>query len=259
MKKYFHYWVKNERGVALIEFALVFPIMLILVFGTVECIRYILVIQKVQKAAYQLTNIVAQHPPATYVDTTAQPPVSHATELTQSEITTNIFSLLPRMMSPYGKAQNEGIIFSSFIHRTDPARNLLRWQISQGGANVETSHSTINDASPGSTVYTHSPNGPCTPINFSGAEGAHTSSQIDSSTNGALDQENILVGEIFYYYTPLVNNLLGIAGYEIPPHVIYRRFFMHPRNGDLLNLPSSIAGDASQVPSNDMAAACSAS
>lgn len=53
------FWKKQE-GLAAIEFALVAPMLLLLFMGAVELSRYIIIAQKTEKAAYTMSDLVAQ-------------------------------------------------------------------------------------------------------------------------------------------------------------------------------------------------------
>ncbi len=50
--------LKNRKGMAAIEFAVVAPVMLLLILGTVEITRYIMFIQRVDFTATSLVNIL---------------------------------------------------------------------------------------------------------------------------------------------------------------------------------------------------------
>lgn len=60
IKNYVNGITRNEYGVAAIEFALVLPILLLLLIGSVELTRFVLVNQKVEKVASQIADYVSQ-------------------------------------------------------------------------------------------------------------------------------------------------------------------------------------------------------
>ncbi|MFN7612586.1 MAG: tight adherence pilus pseudopilin TadF, partial [Alphaproteobacteria bacterium] len=64
MRNIFQYWRQSQMGAALIETALVLPVLALLALGSFELVRYILIVQKVDKAAYAIGNVVAQSIPA---------------------------------------------------------------------------------------------------------------------------------------------------------------------------------------------------
>ena len=240
--------VKNNHGVALIEFALLFPVMFLLLFGGIEVTRYILIIQKVEKAAYQITNLVAQYTPATYVDPAIQPPVSHASEISQASLIRDIVAphVLDRIMSPYGRIADEGLIITSFVHATAGQQDQMRWQLQVMGENAIDLSKRITNTAP-TTPYSHPVNGACP--DALGNNTAGIQAILNGSVGGAsaFNGENIIVAEIFFNYRPLVTSLFSITGVRFAEQTLSRRYLMYPRNGPLLNLPGT--DDLTQVPS----------
>ena len=53
------FWQANG-GIAVVEFALVLPVLMTLFYGTVEVTRYILITQKVEKLAHSVADMTAQ-------------------------------------------------------------------------------------------------------------------------------------------------------------------------------------------------------
>jgi hypothetical protein len=67
MRKLYHFlknWRQSAGGAALIETALVVPVLGLLALGGSELVRYVLIVQKVDKAAFAIGNVVAQATPA---------------------------------------------------------------------------------------------------------------------------------------------------------------------------------------------------
>jgi Flp pilus assembly protein TadG len=64
VRNIFQYWRQSQMGAALIETALVLPVLALLALGSFELVRYILIVQKVDKAAYAIGNVVVQSIPA---------------------------------------------------------------------------------------------------------------------------------------------------------------------------------------------------
>jgi hypothetical protein len=73
---------------------------------------------------------------------------------------------------------------------------------------------------------------------------------VEKQMADALDQENIIVGEVFFQYQPLLKSVFGINIAGLSERPIALRFFMHPRNGDLIDLPPGIP--ATDDPSKDV-------
>jgi Flp pilus assembly protein TadG len=58
-------FARSEGGIAVVEFGLVLPVLMILFYGTVEVTRYILITQKVEKLAHAVADMTAQEQTAT--------------------------------------------------------------------------------------------------------------------------------------------------------------------------------------------------
>ena len=218
--------IRHERGVALIEFVLVFPFLFLLVFGSIELTRYIIINQKVDKAAYVLTDMVGQLLPAT--TTNADP------EIKETAIQ-DILNQYNRLMGTYGSDANEAVIFTSVVHHN--GQNLERWQRTGGGTLSSGVTSIVTGGAP--TNFNRAIGDACPPVPFN----ADTLSRM----TGVTENENIIVGEVFYQYKPIVSSLLGVTSestshvghFSIAPRLLSRRIFLHPRNGDLIDLPPS--------------------
>ena len=110
---------KNEYGVAAVEFALVSPILFLLLLGGVEVGRYILVHQKVEKMAYSVSDIVSQMEAVTSGDVDV------------------VFGAATELMNPYDEYETRGTLFLSSVHKDpDDADQLIRWQCQGGGSMV---------------------------------------------------------------------------------------------------------------------------
>ena len=58
------FW-RHQGGIAVLEFALVLPVLMTLFYGTVEITRYILITQKVEKLAHAVADMTSQEQTAT--------------------------------------------------------------------------------------------------------------------------------------------------------------------------------------------------
>ncbi len=76
-------FLKDDSGNALIEFALAFPVLLLLFYAAVELTRYILFHEKIESAAIQLLDVVNQ-----------------TGNVSAAELD-NVFSVTERMMAPF--------------------------------------------------------------------------------------------------------------------------------------------------------------
>jgi Flp pilus assembly protein TadG len=60
-------FIRAEGGIAVVEFAIVLPVLMTLFYGTVEITRYILITQKVEKLAHSVADMTAQEQVASKV------------------------------------------------------------------------------------------------------------------------------------------------------------------------------------------------
>ncbi len=207
-------FLQNRNGVALIEFVIVLPVLLVLMMGLFELTRYIVIIQKVEKSLFAVSNIATQ----------LTPPSSLPNESDISSVTLReqAFRIFRESMRPYGANARRALVFTSvrkeMVGGSEQLR--LRWQMGRGqlGGVVSSVNQTDIISRP-----------PVGPIN-------NMSNEAVSLTDIAL-KENVIVTEIFYQYDPLFAPILENLGINIQPKIIRRMMFTHPRNGDLLCLP----------------------
>lgn len=114
-------WWPNHTGAALIEFVFVLPFLLLMVLGGVELVRYILIVQKVDKAAYAIGNVVAQTKPA-------QIGVVDGIDATQLD---NILALYPNLLRPYGTTGSPKVRVMSV--RQEAGSLSTKWDVTRGG------------------------------------------------------------------------------------------------------------------------------
>ncbi len=121
---------RSERGIAAVEFALVSPILFLLLLGGVEVGRYILVHQKVEKMAYSVSDVVSQLEAVTSGDVDV------------------VFGAATELMNPYDEYETRGRLFLSSVHKDeDDADQKIRWQCNGGGS--LTAESAVGDPSSG--------------------------------------------------------------------------------------------------------------
>lgn len=77
---------RDEKGTALIEFAIAFPVLLLLFYGAVELTRYMLFIEKLESAAIQVADIINQE-----------------NEISVEDLD-KLFAAMPDMMKPINNA-----------------------------------------------------------------------------------------------------------------------------------------------------------
>ena len=233
-------FLDHRGGVALIEFAIVFPVFFLLLFGGIEINRLILIQQKLEKAGYVIADIVTQYTPATTAGLTG--------EISENEITTRVF---PQMMGIYSEpARQVAILTAVRVSGASAGRTLtIDWQIA-GGGNMTSG--TCDGLTP-STCAVSIVNGIAPSAIAAGVRGtaAFTSGDPESAAARALilalpeqpsaTDYTIVVNEVFYFYQSLLGTLVedvgaagggGIVGYNfgLPPKIYVKRTYFIPRN-----------------------------
>ena len=103
---------RREDGAILVETAFVMPILITMLLGAVEVGRYILVNQKVERAASSLADLVAQSEDG----------------VTMDEIET-LFGIVPHITSPYDIATNGNVIITAVVREEGEANATVAWQV----------------------------------------------------------------------------------------------------------------------------------
>lgn len=229
----------GERGAALIEFAIVAPLLLFLMFAGLEFSRYLLVNIKVQTAAYAMANIITQYPPATS---------AHASkEITFNELTVTLGGAqLTRMLAPFGSDAKEGMIVTSVTKNSAknpaPPYTVVQWQVFSAGS-IGGVQSMVNQKSAGA-IRNYSSFVPHQPTLFDATKYPGFS---NSNLAGMLEGENMIVVEVFYHYKPLYQALFGSLGSNfsslnfsgLSEQIVTRQVVMVPRIGALPCLPGA--------------------
>jgi hypothetical protein len=214
-------FIADKRGIALVEFALVLPFILLLLWGSLELARFITIAQRVDKSAYALADLTSQYLPAS--------PAARAGEISYPALQNDVFPQYRRLMSPYEDEADRVAILTSV--RREGGQLLINWQVAGGGTlGGDTVRSIVNDAAPG---YNTAVRG--TEASFSGE-----AAEILSGANGMAEGESMLVAEVFFYFRPLFQNLrMGVPEHQfsLGERVLSRRMFIYPRKGDLTTMP----------------------
>lgn len=204
-----------RHAAAMIEFTLFLPLLLTILYGTIELGRYVLIVQKVDKAAYTIADMVTRIPPDTSKG------LGNSTGLNKMEMD-EIFDTFEDLMDPYGN--DNGLVMVASIYK-DPAQitPVIQWQVAGGGKAFKTLTSEIT----GKTSTQMNPTIRGTPISLS-----PRMQTIWAQAGPMVDDENMIIVEVYYEYEPLlfpdflnVSNTIG-----------FNAFFM-PRAGKLLDLP----------------------
>lgn len=254
--------IRHRGGVAYIEFALVFPFLFLLLFGGIELSRYMLIIQKVEKAAGVMSSIVTQE------DTAELAPPSG---ITRDQVVLNIFPNYNNVLTPFGccgASPTVAVVMTSILRQApnsiagcttgdEDACLRVRWQVGDvQGAGVGWSSAitglgaadnagmvalctTITDTLSGDVVRRD-----CAEVaGLGGAVGTRGLSAAEvAGIRGMRANENMIVTEVFYQYQPIIEALLnGVTTatsptpFSIAAAPVTRRIFAVPRSPD--NLP----------------------
>jgi Flp pilus assembly protein TadG len=108
-------FLKDERGVTAIEFALVLPVVLLILLGCFEVPRFVLICQRIARTSSGVADLVAQ----------ADEPIT-ANQMN------DIFTAAKIMMQPYDIVAN-GRIYVSSINNPSGNGVTLTWQKNNGG------------------------------------------------------------------------------------------------------------------------------
>lgn len=223
--QFFRRFVRNERGVALIEFAFAFPILFLLIFGGIEVVRLMLIHQKLEKSGYVLGDVITQYLPA-------QTDPAGSNEISVVEMTDNVFPLFTRTMDSYGAAADQMVIVTS-LQRVTPDTK-IRWQIAGGG--------TLADAAVVSVTNGLAPGAIDAGVKDTIALFA-TAPTEKASIDAMADAANVVVVEVFYMYRPILQTVLqgvgGASGFNffLSNQVYSKRMYFSPRNGVMRKLP----------------------
>lgn len=113
--------LRGEQGLAVVEFALILPVLMTLFYGAIEITRYILITQKVEKLAF------------TVADVTAQSQVVTNASLNQ------VLDATSDIMSPYAMTTNGRVMISSLYRAAGATSATVNWRYQGGGTLTATS------------------------------------------------------------------------------------------------------------------------
>lgn len=106
---------RDETGLAFLEFALILPVLLLLLLGGIEVSRYIQAAQKVDKLTHTIVDLVAQAPTVSTSD------------LNQ------IMAAAEHIMTPYDFG-DDGVIIVTCVGYNSAGKLVVKWQHKGGGS-----------------------------------------------------------------------------------------------------------------------------
>ena len=107
---------RDRRGTVMVELAFAIPVMTIVVFGVLETTRYVLLRQKLDRAAATVSDLVSRAP-----------------VITEGEIPT-IFAATRSVTAPFDLAVDGNVIVSSVFFAVGTPVPVIAWQRNNGGA-----------------------------------------------------------------------------------------------------------------------------
>lgn len=110
-----------SQGLAVVEFALILPVLMMLFYGAVETTRFILVTQKAEKLAHTVADVTAQ---STQVTTANLDQLMEATN---------------DIMNPFAFRDRGRVIISSLYRAPNAANATVNWRYTGGGNLAATS------------------------------------------------------------------------------------------------------------------------
>ena len=113
-------WWCCAAGNVAVEFALAVPVLLLLMLGSAEMARFVLLYQKMERVATTVSDLVAR-----------------AETISESQIT-DIFAAVDQVAEPFDLA-DLGVVFVSSITNADGTGPVIAWQRHGGGAYSATS------------------------------------------------------------------------------------------------------------------------
>lgn len=111
---------RSRKGTVLVEMAVVTPLLLVLLLGAVEFARYVLIMQKLDRAAMSVGDLVSRGAQVTSLDLA------------------NIFDSVDHLMQPFSFPE-EGVVLITAVNRAAGAPPAVVWQQAGAGELVEAS------------------------------------------------------------------------------------------------------------------------
>lgn len=122
MIRFLHKARSAKSGMAVVEFALILPVLMTMFYGCIEVTRFILISQKVEKMAHSAADVTAQ-----------------AKIVTGSSMN-QLLAATGDIMEPFDTGTNSRIMISSLYRAAGAANATVSWRHCGGGSMVATSH-----------------------------------------------------------------------------------------------------------------------
>lgn len=112
---------RNERGIAVVEFAIMLPVIMTMFYGCIEATRFILVTQKAEKLAHTVADVTAQ-----------------SVTLTNASLN-QLMEATNDIMNPFAFSEKGVVKITSLYRAPGVANATVNWRYSGGGDLVATS------------------------------------------------------------------------------------------------------------------------
>ncbi|MFZ4541157.1 MAG: TadE/TadG family type IV pilus assembly protein [Rickettsiales bacterium] len=109
-------FARAQQGVAIVEFGLMLPVLMTLLYGAIEITRYILIVQKTEKLAHAVADMGAQS--------------QTATRATLDQV----MAAASDIMNPYSLNTNGTIYITSIYRAAGVASATVNWRYQGGGS-----------------------------------------------------------------------------------------------------------------------------
>lgn len=121
MIKLLQRFARAEAGMAIVEFGLILPMLMVMFYGCIEVTRYILIVQKTEKLAHTVADVTAQSKTVTVASEN------------------QLFEATKDIMEPFGTGANSRILVSSLYRGVGASSAVINWRLSGGGTMTTTS------------------------------------------------------------------------------------------------------------------------
>lgn len=109
-------FTRERAGMAMVEFALLLPVLMTMFYGCIEVTRYILIVQKTEKLAHTVADVTAQSKTITIASEN------------------QLFEATKDIMDPFATGTNSRIMVSSLYRPAGAANASVNWRITGGGS-----------------------------------------------------------------------------------------------------------------------------
>lgn len=195
---------RDQEGVAFIEFAFAFPVLMLLILGAIEISNYVYANQKVQNASYNVLNLI-----------------NLQYNLSNSQLD-SIAKIVPEVVMPLPLDETRYLVYVTAIQKDPETAPYIRWQHIYGNEAAGTSRFGYNEGGSiqGNTVSEESLKG----FPFS-------------------DGDQLIAVEIYMFYEPLLRSDMIGGMFGMRDDYMYFFASARPRKGAFQFNPDELSGN----------------